>query len=151
MLAARACLKQHDCAKLTHSVFGNLLFWGSICPPMRIFLRPGAANVFGPALKRAREASRQKITQEDIAARLTTLGLPMDRTIVSRIENQRRAITDIELLYFTRALRINMERLIQFALTDPSAIPFYSDIAADEDSLELRVAEETPEIDPTFK
>ena len=56
--------------------------------------------------------ARERLTQEDLAARLTVLGLPMDRSTVSRIENQSRSLNDIEAWYFAKALRVSFRELL---------------------------------------
>lgn len=109
---------------------------------MRIVIRPGAPNAFGPVLKRIREEARPKLTQADLAARITALGLPIDRSVISRIENQGRHINDIELLYFIKALRLSTEKFINMLTHVHSNIALYSDLSSEEDELEIRVAEE---------
>jgi transcriptional regulator with XRE-family HTH domain len=114
---------------------------------MRINQRKGAKNIWGPALRRAREQSRLKMTQVDLAELLTSMGLPMDRSAVSRIENQERFLRDIELHYFVRALRINFYRLGELLLKQPNVIPDYADYRATDLDEELQVAEDDSEDD----
>lgn len=109
---------------------------------MRIRLRKGAKNIYGPALRRAREQSRLKMTQVDLAAQLTSMGLPMDRSAVSRIENQERGLSDIELHYFVAALRINFIRLSELLLRAPTIVPDYEDFRSDDPVWEVQVAED---------
>ncbi len=113
---------------------------------MRITVRPGALNVFGPALKRAREAAR--LTQDELAARIARNGLAIDRTIISRIENQQRALTDLELLQFCAALRVDVTRLFSLMRRAPGQIPHYDQVASEYDDLRVRVAEEDEELYP---
>ena len=113
---------------------------------MRIVLRPGALNAFGPVLKRLREHSRGRLTQDDLSARLTHLGLQMDRTIVSRIENQKRALNDIELIYFAQALRTSVARICELA-NQPATATNLLDYPVDpEEEDQIKVAED--EADP---
>lgn len=109
---------------------------------MSINQRQGAKNIWGPALRRAREQAPTRLTQVDLAAILAELGLPLDRSAVSRIENQQRILTDKELLYFVRALRINFFRLGELLRLNPNAIPDYADYRASDLDSELRVAED---------
>lgn len=109
---------------------------------MKIKLRKGAKNIWGPALKRAREQSRLKMTQVDLAEMITSMGLPMDRSAISRIENRQRALTDIEQHYFVAALKINFYRLGELLQQHPNVIPDYEDFRASEFDEDLRVAEE---------
>ena len=108
---------------------------------MRIYIPPGVSNLLGPVFKRAREQARPKLTQADLAARITTLGLQMDRSTVSRIENQERGINDIELHYFMKALPISPYRLYQMVFSYPNVIPLYPEVEEDGD-LEILVAED---------
>ncbi len=109
---------------------------------MKIVINPGAPNAFGPVFKRAREEARPKITQEDLAARITAMGLPMDRSVVSRIENQDRRLYDIELLYFFKALRLSAEKFFTMVAHVRSNIAFYSDLASEDEDLDIQVAED---------
>ncbi|MFO7723901.1 MAG: helix-turn-helix transcriptional regulator [Oceanipulchritudo sp.] len=108
---------------------------------MRIVLRKGAKNAFGPALRRAREQSRLKMTQSDLAELITSMGLPIDRSAISRIENQEKSLSDLELLYFAAALRTDIQKLYRLWLLDPAVVPAYNDFKAD-DELVIRVAED---------
>ena len=109
---------------------------------MRIHQRKGAKNIWGPALRRARQQSRLKMTQDDLAGILVEMGLPIDRSAVSRIENQQRIISDKELLYFVGALRINFYRLGELLRQQPNVIPDYADYSASELDETLQVAED---------
>ncbi|HSH10079.1 MAG TPA: helix-turn-helix transcriptional regulator [Oceanipulchritudo sp.] len=109
---------------------------------MKIVFRPGASNLFGPALKWAREQARPHLSQADLAARITLLGLPMDRSTISRIENQERSLKDFEFLLFTTALRVDPVKLFQFAFRRPSELSLYEEIASDSEDLLFRVAED---------
>jgi len=115
---------------------------------MRIVLRPGALNAFGPVLKRLREHSRGRLTQDDLAARMTHLGLPMDRTIISRIENQKRALSDIELLYFAQALRTSVARICELADRPATEAALLDYPVEPDEELRIQVAEEFPGHDP---
>jgi hypothetical protein len=113
---------------------------------MKFVLRPDACNLFGPALKWARLQARPRISQDDLAARVTLLGRPMDRTIVSRIENQRRALSDIEFMLIVQALRVDPVKLFRFAFRHGAALASYAEITAGEDEFQLRVAEHKPDL-----
>lgn len=110
---------------------------------MRIVLRKGAKNLYGPAIRRAREQSRLKMTQTDLAASLSEMGLLVDRSAISRIENQQRSVSDIELRLICEALRINLQRLDELMLITRGAIPQYEDFRSDEqEEFQIRVAED---------
>jgi hypothetical protein len=68
----------------------------------------------------------------------------MDRSAVSRIENKERAVNDIEFTYLCKALRLSPERFLFFQARLPTDISFYEELAAEEDDLEIRVAEDEP-------
>lgn len=112
---------------------------------MKFVLRKGAKNVFGPALRRARERSPLYRTQADLAELLTSMGLSLDRSAVSRIENQDRSLSDIEFLYFAAALRVDPDKLIKYAVRHPNIVPLYEDIQLDDDELQIKVAEDDPD------
>ncbi|MBR3918930.1 MAG: helix-turn-helix transcriptional regulator [Clostridia bacterium] len=52
-----------------------------------------------------------KLSQEELTARLQVLGLRIDRTALSRIENGTRFLSDIEVACFASALNVPIEFL----------------------------------------
>ena len=68
-------------------------------------------NVVGPHIREARYRAGQKVTQQQLAARLQTLGLDLDRTAISKIESGRRPITDVEIIAICKALGIKVANL----------------------------------------
>jgi len=70
-------------------------------------------NIIGRQLKQARLSSRPKITQNELAARLQTLGIAIDRTMLSKIESGFRPVYDFELEALARALRIPLTQLFE--------------------------------------
>jgi transcriptional regulator with XRE-family HTH domain len=111
---------------------------------MRIRIRKGAKNVLGPALRRAREESRLRLTQTDLAEIITEMGLSIDRSAISRIENQKRSLNDLEFMYFAAALRMDPAIIVNLVYKDPDTVPSYSDFRSDEE-LTLQVAEDDPD------
>ncbi|GEM_PF-721868 len=63
-------------------------------------------NFLGPRIRELRRSARPKVSQEDLAGRMAALGFTIDRSAISRIENQERAITDIEFIAIAQCLRI---------------------------------------------
>lgn len=63
-------------------------------------------NLIGTNLKKIRVLN--KISQEQLIAQLNLLGLDLDRTSLSRIENHNREVYDYELVYFSKALNISI-------------------------------------------
>lgn len=66
-------------------------------------------NITGKNIKVFRQY--KNISQEQLAAKLNLLGLSLDQTIISRIENQTREILDYEVKTFADALGVNIEEL----------------------------------------
>lgn len=68
------------------------------------------ANICGKWIKYVRTGkygkTHPKISQEELIARLQTRGLNMKRSSLSRIETGTRALTDIEVIYFSEALKV---------------------------------------------
>jgi len=68
-------------------------------------------NFVGPRIREARYRHGQKVTQEELAARLQTLGLGLDRTAISKIEAGTRPVTDIEIVAICKALDMGVDAL----------------------------------------
>ena len=68
-------------------------------------------NVVGPRIREARYRSGQRVTQEQLAARLQSLGIDIDRTAISKIEVGRRPVTDVEIVAICNALGIKVATL----------------------------------------
>ena len=68
-------------------------------------------NVVGPRIRQARYRSDQRITQEQLAARLQSLGIKIDRTAISKIEAGTRPVTDVEIVGICQALGITVATL----------------------------------------
>ncbi len=60
----------------------------------------------------ARRSSTPFITQTDLVARLQVLGLMIDQSTLSKIENGQRPVTDIEVLVLARALKVSVAWLL---------------------------------------
>jgi len=63
-------------------------------------------NDVGPSIRKIRLASKEKISQQDLAGRLAARGVSLDRSAVSRIENQERGLLDYELIAIARSLKV---------------------------------------------
>ncbi|MFT8315515.1 MAG: helix-turn-helix transcriptional regulator [Clostridium sp.] len=68
-------------------------------------------NITGKNIQTIR--MNRKISQEQLAAKLNLLGINIDQTIISRIENQTREILDYELKGIAIALHITIEDLFK--------------------------------------
>lgn len=71
-------------------------------------------NIIGCNIKHYRKLN--KLTQEELVAKLNVMGINIDRPMISRIENQSREITDIEILAIAKVLKITIEDL--FTITE---------------------------------
>lgn len=68
-------------------------------------------NIIGKRIKEIRE--HKGITQDQLAARLNTQGINVDRPMVSRIESQTRYLLDYEIKAIAVALGENIEGLFK--------------------------------------
>lgn len=64
-------------------------------------------NIVGSRVVQARKAANPPITQKDLIARLQILGIKMDQSTLSKIENQQRPVTDIEVIALSKALKVS--------------------------------------------
>ena len=69
---------------------------------MKIYSYKGRCNIAGTRIREAREA--EKLSQEDLAARLQLLGVEITQKSISRIETGDRVLPDYELQFFAAAL-----------------------------------------------
>ena len=74
-------------------------------------------NIVGSRIRGLRNRQGRKISQQELAARLQALGIEIDQTTISRIENGERLVTDIEVLALCRALGVDISALFE-DLTD---------------------------------
>ena len=65
-------------------------------------------NIIGGRVRQARLKSNPAVSQEDLAGRLAVQGVSMDRSAVSRIENQSRYAMDYEAAAIARALKVSV-------------------------------------------
>ena len=68
-------------------------------------------NLVGANLRKARLSNG--LSQEQLIAQLNLQGLDLDRTSLSRIENQNREVYDYELVYFSKVLKISILDLFE--------------------------------------
>lgn len=72
-----------------------------------------ARNILGPRLRELRLAAQPPISQEDLAGRLAARGLLIDRSAISRVENQERYLMDYEFLGIAACLRVSPEDVVK--------------------------------------
>lgn len=70
----------------------------------------GSNNICGKQISFYRK--QMKKSQRELADALQLLGLDIDKNAVQRIESGKRFVTDIELVYFSRALNVSYETLL---------------------------------------
>ena len=70
-------------------------------------------NVVGPRIKDLRGRRLPRTTQEELAARLQALGVDIDQTALSRIENGERQVTDMEIVGICQALGVSVSDLFE--------------------------------------
>ena len=70
----------------------------------------GDKNLIGQRLIMLRK--KHKLSQRDLAHKLQLAGYDIDKNVITRIETQKRYVTDIELKAFTEVLNIRYEDLI---------------------------------------
>ena len=77
---------------------------------MKIYQFKGKCNISGSAIRRERE--RQRLSQEQLAARMQVEGIQLNQKAISRIETGGRVVADYELTTFSRVLGVSMQRLV---------------------------------------
>lgn len=77
---------------------------------MKIYAYRGRCNLCGANVRRLRED--QSLTQDQLAARLQLLDLPLTQKAISRIETGERVVADYELVLIAKALQVSVNRLL---------------------------------------
>lgn len=65
-------------------------------------------NIIGGRVRQARLKCNPAVSQDDLAGRLAAQGVLLDRTAISRIENQSRYTMDYEAAAIARALKVSV-------------------------------------------
>lgn len=73
---------------------------------MAIYDYNGKKNICGPRIREARK--RRKLTQTELAAKVQTEGLMLDRDSLCRIEGGYRFVSDFELKIFAEILGVSI-------------------------------------------
>lgn len=68
-------------------------------------------NVICQRLKAARIAKR--LSQEELALQMQLMNVNIDQQMISKIENNKRIVTDYELVCFSRILEVEPEELLE--------------------------------------
>lgn len=77
---------------------------------MKINSPSGKSNIIGERLKEYRK--QNKITQEDLSARLQLRGFTLDRTAISKIERGERFVPDYEVVAIAKSLKVGVKWLL---------------------------------------
>ena len=78
---------------------------------MKIYQFKGKCNISGSAIRRERE--RQRLSQEQLAARMQVEGIQLNQKAISRIETGGGGVwADYELTTFSRVLGVSMQKLV---------------------------------------
>jgi len=72
---------------------------------MKLILDSEERNITGSKVKIAR--LRNNLTQQQLSAKLETLAVYIDRASISKIEQQKRIVTDYELLALCEVLKVS--------------------------------------------
>lgn len=94
--------------KFTHiGAEGAVMSTGEIHPQrMKKTAAIKGRNLIGSRLREIRMSRRPEVTLEDLAGRLASRGVAMDRSAIGRIENLNRYVLDYELKALADALRV---------------------------------------------
>ncbi|WFA08021.1 helix-turn-helix transcriptional regulator [Tissierella sp. Yu-01] len=81
---------------------------------MKLILDSKERNMAGSRVRIAR--LKNNFTQQELSAKLETLAVYVDRASISKIEHQKRIITDIELAALSRVLKVSVDWLLGVSL-----------------------------------
>ena len=70
-------------------------------------------NIAGARVRQARKIAKPPITQVDLVARLQLLGVVIDQSGLSKIENGQRPVSDIEVVALAKALKVSVAWLLE--------------------------------------
>jgi hypothetical protein len=69
-------------------------------------------NLIGARVCKARNAHRDRLTQDQLAGRLAVAGVPLDRVTIAKIETGLRCVYDYEVVAFAKALDVDVGWLL---------------------------------------
>lgn len=85
--------------------FVGTVWWCTV----RIYWQKDKKNMIGENIRRMRRA--KGLTQKNLAAKVQTVGLDMDRLAIVRIEAGTRVVADYEVYAFALAFAVPLEKL----------------------------------------
>lgn len=77
---------------------------------MKKLLYDDKKNVVGEAIRQLRV--KRKLTQQQVAAKMQTLGVSIDQQMISKLESNARLVTDYELACFCLVLQTTPNELL---------------------------------------
>lgn len=77
---------------------------------MKIIIDNKNKNIVGPQVKKIRESTH--VTQQQLSAKLETLAVYIDRASISKLERQKRIVTDYELIALSKLLKVSVPWLL---------------------------------------
>ena len=75
---------------------------------MKKTIKATKRNIIGARVRQARLQRNPAVSQDNLAGKLAAQGILMDRTAISRIENQSRYAMDYEAAAIARALKVSV-------------------------------------------
>lgn len=69
-------------------------------------------NVVGTRVRQARKLATPQISQIDLVARLQLLGVRIEQSGISKIENGQRPVLDVEVAALAKALKVSVAWLL---------------------------------------
>ena len=69
------------------------------------------SNICGPAVARLRR--KKGYTQHELQQRCIAAGWPVARSVLAKVEKQRRSVSDRELVALAQALRVKVGQLLR--------------------------------------
>lgn len=70
-------------------------------------------NIVGSRVAEARSSAKPPLTQDALSGRLARIGVELDRAAIAKIENNHRRVLDYELKGLARALRVDVDWLLE--------------------------------------
>ena len=77
---------------------------------MKLILDSEERNIAGSRIKIAR--LKNNMTQQELSVKLETLAVYVDRASISKLEQKKRIITDIELVALSQVLKVSVNWLL---------------------------------------
>ena len=84
----------------------------------------GKLNIIGDRIRELRKSRTPKMTQKELAERLTKEGLTISRISVVKIERGERCVTDIEVAALCRVLNVSADALLMTEKKEIFKSPF---------------------------